>query len=315
MGVRVTGQWTTARMPSQAGRIAVVTGANSGVGLETAAGLAAAGAKVVMACRNPAKAAAAVDEVLRRAPGSDTELMTLDLSSLASVRAFAREFNERHGRLDLLINNAGIMGVPFSKTVDGFESQIGTNHLGHFALTGLLIERLMATPGARVITLGSLGHWRAPGLDLDDLHCERAPYSEFGAYCNSKLANLLFFLELSRRLAAKGSGLVAAAAHPGFAATNIKAMPTNPIAIAWRHFITPIAIKYLIGTAQAGALPVLYAATAPGVANNEYYGPDGFKELRGHPAPARRSSKAEDVATARRLWEVSQRLTGVSYLG
>jgi len=314
MGADVSENWTTAQMPSQAGRIAVVTGASSGMGLETAVGLAAAGAKVIMACRNPAKAATALAEVHRRAPGSDVTLMTLDLSSLASVRAFAREFNEQHARLDLLINNAGIMGVPQSRTVDGFESQMGTNHLGHFALTGLLIERLLATPGARVITVGSLGHWRAPGLDLDDLHYERSPYSEFGAYCNSKLANLLFFLELSRRLDARGSGLVAAAAHPGFAATNIKPMPTHPIGAAWRRFITPIAIKYVIGTAESGALPILHAATAPGVANNEYYGPDGFKELRGNPAPARRSSKADDAAAARRLWEVSSRLTGVSYL-
>lgn len=312
--MQVTQHWTAGQIPSQSGRIAVVTGANSGLGLETSVALAAAGARVIMACRNPAKAASALAELRRRAPDGDATLMTLDLSSLASVRAFAAELNAQHPRLDLLINNAGIMGVPLSRTADGFESQMGTNHLGHFALTGLLIDRLMATPGARIITLGSLGHWRAPGLDLDDLHYERAPYSEFGAYCNSKLASLLFLLELSRRLGAKGSSLVAAAAHPGFAATNIKPMPTNPIGAAWRRFITPIAIKYVIGTAQTGAQPILHAATAPGVANNQYYGPDGFKELRGHPAPARRSSKADDAAAARRLWEVSARLTGVSYL-
>jgi NAD(P)-dependent dehydrogenase (short-subunit alcohol dehydrogenase family) len=311
-------KWTTAQIPSQAGRTAVVTGANSGLGLETSVALAAAGARVIMACRNPEKAATALAELRRRVPGSDVALMTLDLSSLASVRAFAREVNERHSRLDLLINNAGIMGVPLSKTVDGFESQMGTNHLGHFALTGLLIDRLMATPGARIITLGSLGHWRAKGLNLDDLGHERSQYSNFGAYCNSKLANLLFVLELSRRLAARGADVVAAAAHPGFAATNIKPVPTNPIiapiSAAYRRMITPIAVKYLLNSAEIGALSTLYAATVPGVSGNDYFGPDGFKELRGYPAPATRHPSANDAATAQRLWEVSAALTGISYL-
>jgi NAD(P)-dependent dehydrogenase (short-subunit alcohol dehydrogenase family) len=306
-------------MPSQAGHIAVVTGANSGLGLETSVALAAAGARVIMACRNPEKAASALDEVRRRAPQSDVALMTLDLSSLASVRAFAGAFNDRHSRLDLLINNAGIMGVPLGRTVDGFESQMGTNHFGHFALTGLLIDTLMATAGARIITLGSLGHWRASGFDVDDLGYERTPYSNFGAYCNSKLANLLFVLELSRRLAAKGSKVIAAAAHPGFAATNIKPAPTHPliapISAAYRRIMTPIAVKYLLNSAEIGALPTLYAATAPGVGGNDYYGPSGFKELRGYPAKARRHPAASDAATAQRLWAVSAALTGVSYLG
>src|SRR5690606_16367553 len=185
--------------PSQAGKVAVVTGANSGIGLETSAALAAGGAKVVMACRSPDKAGAAIGEIRRRVPQADVALMKLDLSSLASVRGFADTFRAAHSRLDLLINNAGIMGTPFAQTADGFESQMGTNHLGHFALTGLLIEALLATPGARVITVGSMGHWRARPLDLDDLHYTRRPYQPFDAYCASKLANLLFMKELGRR--------------------------------------------------------------------------------------------------------------------
>jgi len=300
-------KWTAGLMPSQAGKTAVVTGANSGLGLETSVALAQAGARLVMACRDPRKAAAALEQVQQRVPQGRVELMSLDLASLASVRRFAEEFQARHGRLDLLINNAGIMGVPLSRTVDGFESQIGTNHLGHFALTGLLMDRLIATPGARIITVGSMGHWNARGLNLDDLNFEHAPYAPFAAYCKSKLANLLFVLELSRRLAARNSSVVAAAAHPGGADTNIKPQP-NPI-------VKAIALRFFVNTAGQGALPTLYAATAPEVRGNDYFGPDGLLGMRGYPAPARRHRAARDAATARRLWELSEWLTGVRYLG
>ena len=197
-------KWTTAQMPSQAGRTAIVTGANSGLGLETTAALAASGARVIMACRNPAKAAAALETVRRRAPQADVALMTLDLASLASVRSFAAEFRRRHDTLDLLINNAGILGVPLTRTVDGFENQMATNHLGHFALTGLLMPQLRTTPGARVVVVSSLAH-RSGAHRLHDPNWERSRYSPAAAYGWSKLANLMFALELQRRLDAAGT--------------------------------------------------------------------------------------------------------------
>jgi NAD(P)-dependent dehydrogenase (short-subunit alcohol dehydrogenase family) len=311
---RVTRKWTTAEIPPQHGRTAIVTGANSGLGLETSAALAAAGARVVMACRNPEKAAAALAEVRARAPKADVVLMALDLANLASVRAFAAELSRQHAQLDLLINNAGILGVPFARTVDGFESQMGTNHLGHFALTGLLIDPLLATPGARVITVGSMGHWRAKPLDLDDLHCARRPYDPFSAYCQSKLANLLFMTELGRRLQTRGADLISAGGHPGGAATSIK--KTEPGSFAeWRmRMMTPIALRWFINTAEIGALSTLYAATMPGVRNNDYYGPDRVFGMKGYPAPAKRSKAAQDADAARRLWQVSTEQTGVAYL-
>ncbi|HET8883228.1 MAG TPA: oxidoreductase, partial [Solimonas sp.] len=240
----MSGKWTAAQMPPQNGRIAVVTGANSGLGLETAIALAAAGAKVVMACRNPDKAAAALVKVRARVAQADVSLMTLDLSSLASVRAFADEFAQRHARLDLLINNAGILGVPLARTVDGFENHLGTNHFGHFALTGLLIDRIVATPGARIITVGSLGHWRGQ-LNLDDLNYERTPYLPFLGYANSKQANLLFVTELARRLAAKGADVIAAAAHPGGADTTIKPRTDTFKQRFEDAVIAPLARRYL----------------------------------------------------------------------
>jgi len=309
----VSQKWTTAQMPSQVGRTAVVTGANSGIGLETAIALAAAGAKVVLACRNPAKASAALEKLRERAPGADASLMTLDLSSLASVRAFSDAFHAAHTRLDLLINNAGILGVPLGRTVDGFENHMGTNHLGHFALTGLLIDRLLATPGSRVITVGSLGHWQGK-LDLDDLNFERRPYKPFAGYANSKQANLLFVTELARRLAAKGVDTISASAHPGGADTTIKPRTDSFKQRFEDAVIAPIARRWLINSAAAGALPTLYAATMPGVKNNDYWGPDGFAGLRGHPAPARRRRTVLDTTAAQKLWEVSAKLTGVAYL-
>lgn len=306
-------KWTVEKIPAQAGRTAVVTGANSGIGLETAIALAAAGASVVMACRNPEKASAALAKVRERVPQAQVSLMTLDLASLASVRAFAEAFRQQHARLDLLINNAGILGVPLGRTVDGFESHLGTNHLGHFALTGLLIDRLMATPGARVITVGSLGHWRGR-LNLDDLNFERTPYTPFAGYANSKQASLLFVTELARRLAEKGSDVIAAAAHPGGADTTIKPRTDSFRQRFEDAVIAPIARRYLINTAAAGALPTLYAATMPDVRGNDYYGPDGLAGLRGFPARASRRRNAVDPAAARRLWDLSAAQTGVAYL-
>ncbi len=306
--------WTTAQMPSQSGRVAIVTGANSGIGLETTIALASAGADVIMACRNPDKASSALAEIRRRVPQGKVTPMTLDLASQASVRAFAEAFLRQHSRLDLLINNAGIMGVPMNRTVDGFESQMGTNHLGHYTLTGLLIDRLLATPAARIVTVGSLGHFRGSEKIIDDLNYERTPYSPFGGYCNSKLANMLFVVELARRLGAKGSDVVSVAAHPGGADTNIKKKSYSLGARIHDAIVEPLARKYLVNSAAGGALPTLYAATAPGVASNEYYGPGGFMGFKGPVIQARRSAKAREPALARRLWDASAKLTGVSYL-
>lgn len=310
----MTSTWTSDQMPSQAGRVAIVTGANSGIGLESSIALAAAGATVVMACRNPAKATDALARVRQRVPNANARLMTLDLASLASVRGFAQAFGDRHAQLDLLINNAGILGVPFGRTVDGFESQMGTNHLGHFALTGLLIDKLMTTRGARVVTVCSLGHWRSKGLNLDDLNYERTPYTPFGGYANSKLANLLFVQELSRRLIARNSTVISAASHPGGAATNISAATASPLKAAWHRMITPLSLRFFINTAEVGALSTLYAATMPGVAGNDYYGPDRMWGLKGYPGKAKRSQLSCDGEVAKRLWDVSARLTGVPYL-
>ncbi len=307
-------KWTTDQMPSQSGRIAVITGANSGLGLETTIALAAAGAQIIMACRSPERAADALAEAQRRVPGAQITPMKLDLSSLDSVRAFADAFNARHARLDLLINNAGIMGTPFEKTVDGFESQMGTNHLGHFALTGLLIDRLTSSPDARVITVGSMGHWRAKPLALDDLHYQHRPYSPFGAYCASKLANMLFMTELGRRLESRGVRMISAGGHPGGADTNIKKAEPNSFAALRMRIMRPIALRYLINTAEIGALSTLYAATMPSVRNNDYYGPDRVFGMKGHPAPAKRSALAMDGQAARQLWQVSAAQTGISYL-
>lgn len=309
----MSAKWTAAQMPPQSGRVAIVTGANSGLGLETAIALAAAGAHVVMACRNPDKAAAALTTVRERVPQANAELMTLDLSSLASVQTFADAFLARHARLDLLINNAGILGVPFSLTTDGFESHLGTNHFGHFALTARLIDRILATPAARVVTVGSLGHWRGK-LNLDDLNYEQTPYVPFAGYANSKQANLLFVTELARRLAARGADTIALAAHPGGADTTIKPRTDSFKQRFEDAVIAPIARRYLINSAATGALPTLYAATMPNVRGNDYYGPDGFAGLRGYPAPARRRGNATDPQLARRLWEISETLTGVPCL-
>ncbi|MGH8530837.1 MAG: oxidoreductase [Nevskiales bacterium] len=297
-------QWTTADMPSLAGKLALVTGANRGLGLEITSGLAAAGATVVIACRDAARAQAGVDEVHRRVPKAKVEIMQLDLADLASVRQFAAAFASRFPKLDLLCNNASAILVPFQKTRDGFEMHIGTNHLGHFALTGLLLERLQAAPGARIVNTSSLAHTMTPGMDLDDLHFERKPYKDMDAYGKSKLAALLFTYELDRRLKKAGSPIVATAAHPGYAATNMDL----------GGFFMRLSTRLFAQPAAMGALPALYVATAPGVAGGDYYGPGGFKELKGYPHKADCRPEAREPVLAAGLWTLSEQLTGVKYL-
>lgn len=306
-------KWTTADIPSLDGKVAVVTGANSGLGLETAAGLAGAGAIVVMACRDKTKAAGALDEVRMRAPKSQVEVMTLNLADLSSVREFAAALKSKHPRLDILCNNAGVMALPFQKTRDGFEMQIGTNHLGHFALTGLLLDALKA-PGSRIISVASQAHRATRGMDLDDLNWERRSYDKWDAYGKSKLANLLFTFELQRRLQKAGSGTIAAAAHPGYTATNLMFVGPAQENSALKRWFMQIGNALFAQSAAMGALPTLYAAAAPDVRGGDYIGPGGLAQMRGYPEKVGSRQAARNPEVASRLWTLSEQLTGVKYL-
>lgn len=307
-------RWSPAQLPDLSGKVAIVTGANSGLGLETAAGLAARGATVVMACRDPARAASALDAVRQRAPAGRAETMALDLADLAAIRAFATAFIARHPRLDILCNNAGVMHLPYRKTRDGFEMQIGTNHLGHFALTGLLLERLATTPGARVVHVASIAHRFTRGIDLDDLNWERKPYNKADAYAKSKLANLLFHYELQRRLSRHGLSAISVAAHPGFSATNIGFGDRDGTPLL-QQLAMRLANVLIAQPADMGALPTLYAAGDPRVKAGDYIGPDGwFMQFRGYPTVVDARPAAHDAATAGALWALSEKLTGVRYL-
>jgi NAD(P)-dependent dehydrogenase (short-subunit alcohol dehydrogenase family) len=294
-------RWTSSDVPSQRGRVAVVTGANTGLGFETAQVLAARGASVVLAVRNLEKGKEAAARIAAAAPGASVTVQELDLSSLDSVRAAASELRAGHPRIDLLICNAGVMYPPKQTTGDGFELQFGTNHLGHFALTGLLLEQMLPVPGSRVVTVSSVGHRIQARINFDDLQWERS-YSRVGAYGQSKLANLMFTYELQRRLAGAGTA-IAVAAHPGFAATEL--MRHTPAAAV----VTPLFSQ----PAAMGALPVLRAATDPGVLGGQYYGPAGFLGTRGYPKLVASSRRSHDVAVQRRLWTVSEELTGVRF--
>jgi NAD(P)-dependent dehydrogenase (short-subunit alcohol dehydrogenase family) len=288
-------KWTAADIPRQDGRTFVVTGANSGIGLEAARELARAGARVVMAVRDTAKGGAAAAGLT-----GEVEVRALDLASLDSVRAFAAEFE---GGVDVLINNAGVMALPHRTTADGFEMQFGTNHLGHFALTGLLLDRIRD----RVVTLSSGAH-RIGRIDFDDLQHERS-YRRWEAYGQSKLANLLFAYELQRRLTAAGSTLRSVACHPGYAATNLQFHTES-----FQDAVMSVFNKVVAQSAPMGALPTLYAATAPDVPPGAFVGPDGLGEQRGHPKLVGSSGRSKDEDAAARLWAESERLTGVTYV-
>ena len=300
-------KWTTDRIPDQGGRTAVVTGANSGLGLVTARELARAGARVVLACRNLEKGEAARRDIEAVAPGAPLDLEALDLSSLDSVRAFAGRCREGHDGLDLLINNAGVMAPPRRQTADGFELQFGTNHLGHFALTGLLIGQMEGREDARVVTLSSTAH-KTGRIAFDNLGGEHR-YFRWRAYGQSKLANLLFALELERRLRAAGSTIKSMAAHPGYAATNLQSAGPPLIDRA----VMAVSNRVIAQSEDMGALPTLYAAVEPGLPGGTYVGPDGVAEQRGHPEPVSPNKAARDEPVARRLWEVSEEMTGVRF--
>lgn len=287
-------KWTAEDVVDQTGRTFVVTGANSGLGEVVARALGKAGADVVLACRDTTKADVVAAEI-----GSNAVVRKLDLSDLSSVRAFA----DATEKVDVLVNNAGVMAVPFRRTVDGFEMQIGTNHLGHFALTGLLKDKLTD----RVVTMSSALH-QLGTVDLDDLNFERRKYNRWLAYGQSKLANLLFTYELQRRLAASGSPLKALASHPGYASTNLQGH-TESI----QDKLMGIGNSIFAQSAEMGALPELWAATAPDAFGGSYIGPDGPFEQRGYPKVVGSNKKSHDTRTAAGLWNLSEKLTGVSY--
>ncbi|MFF7130985.1 oxidoreductase [Streptomyces sp. NPDC008196] len=300
--------WSVEDVPDQSGRVAVVTGGNSGIGYVTARELARRGARVVLACRSEARGVQAWDRLVGEVPGVEAEFARLDLGDLASVREFAATYP--YDRLDLLINNAGVMALPYGTTADGFETQFGTNHLGHFALTGLLLPTLLATPAARVVTVSSTAHTLA-NIDIDDLNSERR-YRRWIAYARSKTANLLFVHELARRLAAHGSDVIAAAAHPGYAATNLQATGPRMAGRRAAERFMEIGNRFFAQSADAGALPTLYAATAPGVLPDSFTGP-ALAGWRGSPAPSRRASWTRNDQASHRLWVASEQLTGVAY--
>ncbi len=302
-------RWTAHDIPDQTGRTAVVTGANTGLGLAAARALAAKGARVVLACRDLVRGAAAHETVRREAVGDAPELVTLDLADLASVRSFAAFMNTDVDRLDLLMNNAGVMATPLRRTAQGFEMQIGTNHLGHFALTGLLLPALLRAPAPRVVTVSSVGH-RIGRIRLNDLNWERGGYQPWLAYGQSKLANLLFTMELQTRAVGAGTTLIAVAAHPGTSSTELgRNLPGARVMAA----LNPLLSRLTGQPPEMGALPQLYAATMADVTGDDYWGPDGLFEQRGHPKKVGRSRAASDSGTARRLWELSERLTAVDY--
>jgi len=293
--------WSESDIPDQTGRTAIVTGANSGIGFETARALAAKGARVVLACRSEDKGRDAERRVRSAVSNADARFEPLDLGSLASVRAFAEKFRAAESRLDLLVNNAGVMMTPRGKTADGFETQFGTNHLGHFALTGLLLPRIGTTPKARVINVSSAVHF-VGRIDFDDLQAERS-YDPTRAYGQSKLANLLFTRELERRFEAARIDALAAAAHPGSTRTGLQ-----------QHSrLMAAAVAVFSQLPPEGALPTLYAATAPDVRGGEYFGPSRWFGMVGPPERARSSPRSKDAAAAQRLWEASEKLTGVSF--
>jgi NAD(P)-dependent dehydrogenase (short-subunit alcohol dehydrogenase family) len=301
-------RWTASDIPDQHGRRFVVTGANSGIGLVAARELARAGATVVLACRDRQRGEGALAAIRGAVIGAEVELRLLDVSDLESVRAFAEGFA---GPLDVLVNNAGVMATPARLTVDGFELQLGTNHLGHFALTGRLLGNLLASGGPRVVTLASVMH-RLGTIAFADLQRQRS-YHAWSAYGQSKLANLVFAYELQRRADAAGAPLTSVAAHPGYTATNLQTAGPSLNGRTLQSRVMELVGPLIGQSAELGALPTLYAATVPELAGGSYVGPSGPLELRGHTKLVSSSAASKDIETGRRLWEVSEELTGVSF--
>jgi hypothetical protein len=304
-------QWTTNDIPNLAGKIAIVTGANSGLGYETTKALAGKGAHVILACRNSQRGEVAAGEIRSQFPTASLEVMTLDLADLASIHRFADAFARQHQSLHILCNNAGVMALPYCQTADGFELQFGINHLGHFALTGLLIGRILRTGHARVVTVSSNLHkWGQ--INFADLNSEKS-YHKWRAYNQSKLANLLFAYELQRKFEAAGANAISVAAHPGYAATNLQLAGPRMQGSTFQIWLMSLSNRFVAQSAAMGALPILYAATSPDVQGGDYVGPGGFMEVRGFPKKTRSSGSSYDQEKAAKLWAVSEELTGVRY--
>lgn len=301
--------WTAADMPDLTDKVIIVTGGNSGIGFEAAKAFARKGAQTILACRSMDKAEAALAELQAEIPNASAEIMQLDLASLASVGQFADAFKAKYEQLDVLVNNAGIMMVPYGITEDGFERQLGTNHLGHFALTGLLFDLITKTPGARVVNVSSAAHHRG-NMDFDNLMYEEGEgYSPMGAYGRSKLANLLFTYELQRRFEAMGAKAMATAAHPGISQSNLIGHMSD------RWYYGPlIALGTLfLQSAAMGALPTIRAAVDSAAKGGQYFGPDGSNERSGYPVVVQSNEASHNKADARQLWQVSEQLTGVRF--
>ena len=295
-------KWDAKQIGDQQGRLAIVTGANSGLGYEIARVLSEKNAIVIMAVRNMDKGNTAANSIREQHPKADIRVMHLDLANLESIHTFTKEFQKQYSRLDLLINNAGVMIPPYSKTTDGFELQFGTNHLGHFALTGLLLPILKNTPGSRVVNVSSMAH-RMGNIDFEDLNWEKRKYRKWKAYGDSKIANIYFTYELNRALSKDGSNPVAVVAHPGYSDTYLQRFS--------RLFI--FLNRYFAQNSYMGALPIIYATLADDVKGGDFYGPDGFMEISGYPAKTQPSRLAQDEGIARKLWEKSEELTGVYF--
>lgn len=294
--------WSVENIPNLQGKRVLITGANSGIGLEAAKVFAAKGAQVILACRNAEKGTQAMEIIKQATPQANLKLMNLDLSSLDSVRSFCDDFKKEYNHLDILVNNAGVMAPPYAKTQDGFESQFGTNHLGHFTLTALLLPLLEQSEAGRVVVVSSVAH-RVGKIRFNDLNWEKR-YSRWLAYGQSKLANLMFAKELQRRLTANGSKVIAVAVHPGYSSTNLQ-----------RHIFGGNLMNALISQSQEkGALPTLCAATHEGLKGGEYIGPDGFMEMKGKPDFAYSAPLSNDESVAKKLWEVSEQMTQEAFL-
>lgn len=294
--------WTAENIPNQKGKVVIVTGSSSGIGFEAARVLAEKQATVIIAVRNLEKGNKAIEKILSQNKEADVKVMELDLANLESVEKFAENFKKEYSRLDLLINNAGVMIPPYSKTADGFELQFGTNHLGHYALTGLLLELLLATEGARIVNVSSGAH-KAGKLDFDDLNWEKRRYSAWRAYGDSKISNLYFTYELNRKLKENNLDLLVTAAHPGYTATELQRN------MGVFEFLNHIFAQ----SVSMGTLPTLRAATENGLKGGEYFGPNGFMEMRGFPVRVESNELSKDESIAKKLWEISENLTGVKF--
>lgn len=303
-------KWTSNDIQSLSGKTAIVTGANSGLGLITAKELAGKGCHVVMACRSADKAETAAKEIKNAYPNASIEIIALDLSSMDSIKTFSDEIHLRFKAIDLLCNNAGVMDIPFRKTTEGFEMQFGTNHLGHFALTGRLLDLIAHTEGARIVTTSSLMH--IPGkINFDDLHWSKG-YSGWGAYFQSKLANLLFTYELERKLKISGAKAISVASHPGYASTNLQLVSAQMESSSFQENLWKSMNACIAQSAEMGSLPTLYAATNPHIQGGDFIGPRVLG-WRGYPKKVQSSKRSKNKAVASKLWSVSEELTGVAY--